>query len=234
MRRSLLVTASLLLAALGTALVWLYVQGADNRATSQSEVVTVYKVGRNVAQGTTIRAADLLPARVAASEVGDKVVDPGVAAGKTATTLIPAGTILQTGMFSEGQVGPVTDGNVGVSVTITDPHRVPALLQPNQEVAVYVVPNNGGGNTASLVVARARVSAVGAATSTPQAAQQQGGANGAAAAPAQIVTFDVEPADGVRIASIELRGQPLLMVLGKGARPAPSVSASAVAGASSR
>jgi pilus assembly protein CpaB len=31
-RRTLLLIASILVAALGTALIWLYVQGADNRA----------------------------------------------------------------------------------------------------------------------------------------------------------------------------------------------------------
>ena len=41
-RRTLLLIASILVAALGTALIWLYVQGADSRAeatTTQVEVV---------------------------------------------------------------------------------------------------------------------------------------------------------------------------------------------------
>ena len=50
-RRTLLLIASILVAALGTALIWLYVQGADTRAVSGETEVPVYVATRNVSMG---------------------------------------------------------------------------------------------------------------------------------------------------------------------------------------
>ena len=47
-RRTLLIIASILLAALGTALIWLYVQGAENRAQQNPELVPALFLTQNV------------------------------------------------------------------------------------------------------------------------------------------------------------------------------------------
>ena len=50
-RRTLLIIASILLAALGTALIWLYVQGAENRAQQNADLVPALFLTQNVPAG---------------------------------------------------------------------------------------------------------------------------------------------------------------------------------------
>ncbi len=226
MRRNLLLVVAVLLAALGTSLVWLYVQGAENRAASGMALVTVYRASATVEPGQAASAVGATPARIPASEARNLVTRPEQIAGVTATRVF-ADQYLVPQMFTTQAPRPVREGNVAVSVSIDDPRRVPALLQPGQQVAIYaVVP----GSSLRLVVREARVTAVGSAATgagaqPPAAAGGTAGTGGTAAtggtgqAAAQIVTFEVSPDIGVAIAGIEAEGeQPLLMLLGERAQ----------------
>ncbi|MGZ4613545.1 MAG: Flp pilus assembly protein CpaB, partial [Kineosporiaceae bacterium] len=63
-RRSLLLIAAALCAALGTVLVWLYVQGADTRAAAGADLVEVEVTTGDVPADTPAEAVSVRTARV--------------------------------------------------------------------------------------------------------------------------------------------------------------------------
>jgi pilus assembly protein CpaB len=209
-RRTLLLIASILVAALGTSLVWLYVQGAESRAQQGQALVRVLTLTREAAAGTA--AEDLagvvtpkdVPVDVAAGAVtslqqvrGQQLLDPAV-----------KGQLLLTSMFNATPRSGVQDGKAFVSISIADPDRAPALLKAGNEVAVYV---RGRGTTASteLVVDRVKVLTLGSATQA---------APGGQSVPVTIVGFDVTPEQGANIIAIPSLGTPVLEILGAGTK----------------
>jgi hypothetical protein len=93
-----------------------------------------------------------------------------------------------------------------VSITISDPNRVPAQIQPGQQVAVYAL----GRGAPRLVVGSITLASVGSRTTTQTS---QG-----TVAPI-IVAFDADPVQAVDLLAIEPNGeQPALYILGSNTR----------------
>jgi pilus assembly protein CpaB len=135
-RRTLLIIASILLAALGTALIWLYVQGAENRAQQNAELVPALFLTANVPAGQS-----------PANAVKEQAVPPAVAANavtsrqelgnQTLQVTGVAGQVLLKTMLSSSQTSAARFPAGGAaSVTINDPNRVPADLKPGDTVDV--------------------------------------------------------------------------------------------------
>ena len=203
-RRTLLLIASILVAALGTALIWLYVQGADSRAQDGQALVTVYQLSGAVPAGTS--AQEVLgrstPRKVPVALVTGVVTAPQQIQGKVLTYQGVQGQILSPGMFSDAAASGAGQRGAAVAITITDPHRVPALLKPGDRVAVYSIE----ARSVRLVDKNARVATIGSST--------QPGRNGQPAVPVTIVGFDAEPQEALDLLAIETRGQPALVLLG--------------------
>src|SRR5438045_429961 len=91
--------ASILLAALGTALIWLYVQGAENRAQQNAQLVPALFLTQNVAAGQSPSTA------VTVKEVPPNVASGAVTSGQelgnqTLKVQGLAGQVLLTSMLS--------------------------------------------------------------------------------------------------------------------------------------
>src|SRR3954452_17818536 len=141
-RRTLLLIASILVAALGTALIWLYVQGADSRAQQGAELVAVLFLAQNAEAGSD--AASLPYTR---KEVSADVAAGAVPAGTQLTgqrLTIPAKTnqILLTTMLGATEKSRFPNGGAA-SITISDPNRVPADLRIGDYVDVYAYGGRG-------------------------------------------------------------------------------------------
>jgi pilus assembly protein CpaB len=187
-RRTLLIIASILLAALGTALIWLYVQGAENRAQQNAELVPALFLTQNVAAGQSPRAA------VVVKEVPPSVASGAVTTGQelgTQTLKVPglAGQVLLKSMLSSSGVtaGRFPAGGA-VSLTINDPNRVPADLQAGDTVDIVRLGKDG----ASVVLSDIRVRTVG--PNHEQTAAGTTTANGTGGIPPTIVGLDIRDA----------------------------------------
>jgi pilus assembly protein CpaB len=209
-RRTLLLLASILVAALGTTLVWLYVQGVQEREIRGQNLVPVLFTTGTVAAGTP---ADKVPVvskgvPVAVGETALRSLEV-VRGQRLANDAVP-GQMLLPAMFTPGAATGIPRQRAAVSITISDPHRVPALLKPGDEVAVYALVGraNAGGDALTLVNRRARVMTIGSSTAP--------GANGQGAVPVTIVGFDVTAREGKDLLRIESYGQPVLELLGEG------------------
>jgi pilus assembly protein CpaB len=205
-RRTLLLIASILVAALGTSLLWLYVQGADARAQQSTELVPALFLTAPETAGTPATRLHVVTKRVPANVGGLSSLQP-VATQQLKDAAV-AGQVLLPGMFSTGPASSVPAQQVYVSITISDPHRTPALLKVGDTVAVYALAQQGSRSGAFVVANGIKVQTIGSST--------QPGSN-RAQVPVTIVGFSVTPDVAYQLVRIETYGQPELAILGPGA-----------------
>jgi pilus assembly protein CpaB len=150
-RRTLLLIASILVAALGTALIWLYVQGADTRAIAGEDQVPVYVATQAVAAGHAVTPQIATVKQFPQSVVtGLEVVRNTSQITGFARTEITPGLPLLTTQFSGEQTEPAPavalgPDEVAMQVTLPDPQRLAGLLQPGSRIRVYAPMRNGSG-----------------------------------------------------------------------------------------
>ncbi|MGZ4613019.1 MAG: Flp pilus assembly protein CpaB [Kineosporiaceae bacterium] len=215
-RRTLLLIASILVAALGTALVWLYVQGADARAQEGQAFVTAYFLNQDMAPGASPEAVFGAASRkdVPANVAATAVTSPQQVNGKVLRDAAGPGQMLVASMFGTSTSSGAQPGRGIITISISDPHRVPAQLKPGAHVAVYALGGKGN-DTLKLVNPDITVVSIGSSMQTPSGGTSQ--------VPVTIVGFDADPKQAVQLAEIEASGASAqLYLLGpntKGAEP---------------
>jgi len=205
-RRTLLLIASILVAALGTALIWLYVQGADNRAASGTAQVQVLVAASSVKAGQPASQAQpqqrLMPQTLVSGLGGTLLTDPAQIKGFTRTDVV-AGLPLLQGQFSGEALAaaPLLEGlppdRVAMQVTLPDPQRLVGLLQPGSKIRVYAGlqdKNDEKKKYAAVLFNSVTVLQAGVPTTAPAAAASAGSSGGttnagAANVPQAIVTL---------------------------------------------
>lgn len=144
-RRSILLIVAVVIAALGATMIFLYVQGIDNRAEASQEPVQVLAATEKIEAGETIEAAtdagklDLI-----------SVPKEDVVPGALTTTEALAGQIALAPIYPQEQIltakfGAVgtqqtinfPDGSMAVSVNLSDPSRVAGFVTPGSKVAIF-------------------------------------------------------------------------------------------------
>jgi pilus assembly protein CpaB len=179
-RRTLLLIAAVIVAAVGTGLVFVYVHGVNDRAIADQSPQKVLVAKSTIAAGTT--AADA--AKSGALELVDvakKQVAPGalsdIAPISTQVALAPVfqGQQIVSQMFgAQGSTSalPIPKDDIAISVQLNDPARVAGFVEPGGNVAIFVTMNpQSGANTTvqtRMLLPRATVIAVGPTTTTSQ------------------------------------------------------------------
>src|SRR3954451_764607 len=211
-RRTLLLIASILVAALGTALIWLYVQGATNRAQEAANLVSVLFLAKDAQEGTDAGSLALVSKQVSAAAAQGAGANQGGLSGLKLNTAAVSGQILLKSMLGNQNARFPQGG--AVALAITDPNRVPADLQPGDVVDVYAY----GGRLSGLtrVVTKVRVRTLGPAHGTGSAA----GSTSGTVAPT-IVGFDVSRADAEKLYGIVAAGQQAALYDTGAGPPAP-------------
>lgn len=175
-RRKILLMVAALVAALGTLLVFLYVQGAEGRARDKFESVEVLRAVQQIEPGESFDAAQQAGKfqlqQVPADQVLPNAQDElGTLSGSVATTTIyPGEQIISNKWGGEANVTStvlaIPKGQVAISVNLTDPARVAGFVSPGSEVAIML--NGTDPNTQSpytrLLLERIKVLGVGTTT----------------------------------------------------------------------
>ncbi len=173
-RRRLLLILAVFVAVIGTALVFLYVKGANGRAQDSVASTPVLVATQNIAAGATyddslaagtITTKDISQTVVTAN--AGAVVDPAQLKGKVVAVPILAGQVIVASQFGTS-VAPgaapttlaIPKGMIAISVNLTDPDRVAGNIQNGSEVAIFVT------GQLSALPAGAGGAAAGAAQST--------------------------------------------------------------------
>ena len=151
-------------AIIGTALVFLYVRGADNRAQSQFASVSVLRATQNIAAGETYDEA-VTAGKIASASVPQNQLNQGYQTsitalkGKIAAVPIFAGQQIISGQFGNTVVStstnlPIPKGMIAISVQLSDPDRVAGNVYPGSRVAVFATglggPEHKGGSGAAV------------------------------------------------------------------------------------
>jgi pilus assembly protein CpaB len=154
-RRTLLLIASILIAAVGTALIGLYVRGADNRAQQTEGMVSALVATQTITAGTNLETA-VQSMRVAS--VPGRMAETGAyrnpnafvniqkaLKNKVVIDKIEAEQVVLASMFGDAGEAANTEikNGFGVSVELTDPGRAAGLLAPGSHVKIYLIPTNG-------------------------------------------------------------------------------------------
>jgi len=181
-RRTLLLIAALVVAALGTALVFIYVNGAQQRANQDATLVKVLVASQDVAAGTTAADASAAGAfeekEVTTSSQADGAIsDITAISDEVALAPIFTGQQIQLQMF--GSVAntsalSVPKGRDAISVQLGDPNRVAGFVEPGSEVVVFWTSVNG--TITRVLLPKATVIGVGASTVTTQTTTTDAGA----------------------------------------------------------
>ena len=147
-RRRLLLILAVFVAVIGTALVFLYVQGADKRAKDQYDSVSVLKATQDIPAGTkyddALAAGTIAMSSAPKNEVGTTAVTTtDTLKGKIVSVPIFAGQQIITTQFgdtvqSTSSPLPIPPGKFAISVNLTDPDRVAGNIQNGSEVAIFV------------------------------------------------------------------------------------------------
>ncbi len=214
-RRTLLLIASILTAALGTALIWLYVQGADTRAQASADLVPALFLTGDLKAGQPVGAAVVVkrvPPDVAAGAHTDVALVQGLKLSADAR----AGQVLLKNMLSaDATGGPRFPKGGAVALTFSQPNLVPADLRVDDTVDVLAFAADGKVET---VVKDIKVRTIGtnvaSGSTAPAPAAPNGAANGAGQAPIAgggialtVVGFDATPEQAELLYGILAKGQ---------------------------
>ena len=172
-RRKVLLIVAVVIAALGTMLVFLYVKGADNRAAQKFHAVRVLRAVKPIAAGETVAAAQaagkIQMGNVSESQrLPDALSDLSTINSEVALTQIYPGEQIIASRFgatSNGTTLTIPKTKMAISVNLTDPARVAGFVNPGDNVAVFY---NGtavdGQPTTRLLLPRVQVIGVGTTT----------------------------------------------------------------------
>ncbi|CAN5615011.1 hypothetical protein BH11ACT8_BH11ACT8_06550 [soil metagenome] len=181
-RRKVLLVVAVVVAALGAGLVFVYAQGAENRAAdkfaTQKVIVALQDITAGESAADAAKNGKLLSRDVPTSEVLPGATNDGsVFADEVALTTIYAGEQLITQKF--GSAGDVVgaptliypEGYLAIQVALDDFRRVGSFTRPGTHVAIFVstppdtgtsgdpnsIGNGGTGQTAPNAVPRSAV-----------------------------------------------------------------------------
>lgn len=227
-RRTVLLIAALVVAALGTVLIFVYVKNADDRAQADAAPVDVLVATQGVAAGTT--AADAsnagafeikeVPTSAAAEGA---LTDISIISDQVALAPIFPGQQILAQMF--GAPGSETGLNVpneklAISVQLGDPERVAGFVAPGSEVAIFatVAATGTDGESTQVLLPKLEVIGVGATSLSTQTVTTDTGEQISEEIPRTILTLAVDQKEAQKVINAQSAGSLYFGLLGDGAK----------------
>jgi pilus assembly protein CpaB len=144
MRRTLLAITAVLLATIGTTLLYIYVTTADSRARAGVKTVRVLVAQVDLEPGTPVASVRAVPQEMPAfGSIPHALSELGPVQGKVLTVRVIAGQQLSSRLFGAAVSGGLTPGNRAVAVQIGEAERVASLLKAGSEVDVFRLDQSG-------------------------------------------------------------------------------------------
>lgn len=223
-RRTILLVAALVVAALGTTLVFIYVNGINNRALADQKPVKVLFAKTAIQSGTSAAEAEKAGAfeqrEVAANSVATGAIsDIAPIQGLVALApIFPGEQILQAKFGQPGATSglPIPGDKLAISLQLNDPARVAGFVQPGSNVAIFVTmaPSAGtaqagqpGQEFTRILLPRVQVIAVGPTTvTTTTSTNTRTGQVNTEQLPRAIMTLALSQADAQRVIYAQSKG----------------------------
>jgi len=191
-RRSVLLLVAVLIALVGTAMIVLYVQGIDERATEGQELVEVLTATEVIEAGESVVAAQEAGKFEQSQVRREDMVDGALSSTTSIDELVATGTVFPGEQIIAKRFGTMGNANtllipedkLAVSVELTDPARVAGFVNPGSEVAIFVSANpvrttpDGQEQTlpayTGLLLAKVQVIGVGATSVSARTTDEEG------------------------------------------------------------
>ena len=209
-RRRILLVAAVVVAALGTALVFLYVRGADTRAAEQYDTVPVLRATAAIQPGETIESAAAngklaLQAVPRAQLLPDyQTTIDGLKNQVALTTVYPGEQIISDKFGGEAEADSplqIPKGQLAISVNLTDPARVAGFVNPGSQVAIFLngTDDLSGKPFTRMLLDRVTVLGVGSTTPVSTTTTDPAGQQTTEQLPRTLLTLAVDQNDAQRV-----------------------------------
>jgi pilus assembly protein CpaB len=214
-RRTMLLVAAFVVAALGTTLVFLYVNGVNDRALADQKTEGVLVATKQIGAGTTGAAAEEAASwelrRVVKASIADNALaDASTIQDKVALApIFPGEQILSTKFGASANTSSlvIPAEKIAVSVPVAPEQALGNFIVPGTKVAVFITENLPSGPHTELLMPEVEVIAVGDRTLT----------SGAEAATSSLITFAVTQQEAEKLVSNSQSGTLQLALAGRGA-----------------
>jgi pilus assembly protein CpaB len=241
-RKSITLIAAVIVAALGAALVFFYVQGVDDRAQADAEPVQVLTAVAQVETGETVADAQAA-GKLELAEIPGAAVLPGALTDtesiKDSVALAPVyeGEQIIASRFGTSTVSAsritIPDKEMAISIQLGDPQRVAGFVSPGSKVAIFATlggacgTGGSGGATVQtgvrLLMPEVTVIGVGqTGTAATTTTTDPTGAEVVEAIPTTILTLALDQADSERMILASTTTCLTLALLTDKSRVAPS------------
>jgi len=216
-RRRIFLVVAVVVALMGTALVFLYVRGADQRAESRFDTVEVLRVTQAIDAGESIDDA-AAAGKIAMQPVMRDYLQSGfqtsldALSGQFATTQIYPGEQVVADKFSATvEVEPdlsIPKGKIAVSVDLTDPARVSGFVNPGTKVTIFYtgVPEGGTG-LSRMLLKEVVVIGVGSTSSTQTTTTTAEGEQTTEQLPKTLMTIAVDKEEAEKVLYGQANGE---------------------------
>lgn len=204
-RRTVILIVALVIALVGAAMVYLYVKGADDRAQAEQEPVEVLKAvaqiepGESLSQAQAAGKLELLP--VPREQLLEGVMDSVGESGSLVALarVFPNEQITTSKFGAPGEQDQLTldEGQIAISLTLSDTGRVAGFVSPGSEVAIFA---NSAGLSSRLLLPKVKVIAVGQTTvTTSTTTTETGEQTTTEALPRTLITVGVDQQEAQKI-----------------------------------
>jgi pilus assembly protein CpaB len=209
-RRRILLVVAVLVAALGSALVFLYTKGADTRAEKKFDTVEVLQATAIINPGEKIEDAQAAGKLALQSVSQDSLLDgyqtttDSLAGTVSLGTIYPGEQIISAKWGTSAAVQSslqIPDQNMAASVNLTDPARVAGFVNPGSQVAVFWTgadPTSGQTMT-KVLLTRVTVLGVGSTTPVSTTTTDQSGASTTEQLPRTLLTLSLTQAQTQKV-----------------------------------
>lgn len=220
-RRRILLIAAAVVAALGAVLVFVYARGSDSRAEKRFETVEVLRATIQIEPGESIADA-VANDKLALQPVAQDQLLPTAQTTTDALTGMVALTTIYPGeqIIPEkfGEIAAPTDsglqipdGQLAISVNLTDPARVAGFVNPGAEVAIFLNGSNIATGQAFTRILLTRVTVLGVGSPTPVSTTttttDETGAQITEQLPRTLLTFAVNQKQAERVLFAQTSGE---------------------------
>ena len=225
-RRSVLLLVAALIALAGTAMIVLYVQGIDARATKDQELVEVLVATETIEIGETVAAAQDA-GKIDKAEVRRiDLVDGSLSSTTSVADDVAIGTIYpgeqllakKFGTLGDTQSLVIPDDQMAVSIELTDYERVAGFVNPGNEVAVFATTLNAVAlqpddtekklsTYTRILLTRNLVLGVGTTSVTSRTTQEEDGATATEEVARTILTIAVTQEQAEKLIQADLTGE---------------------------
>ena len=238
-RRRILLVVAVVVALAGTAMVYLYVRGADARANDRFETTNALVAVAPIEAGESIDDA-ATNGKLALQPVPQDYLLPNyqtsvtdLTGSKATVAILPGEQIVSDKFSAEGGATPsgltIPKGMLAISVSLTDTGRVAGFVNPGTEVAIFL---NGadpasGQNFTRLLLENVQVIAVGSTTTTQTTTTTAEGVETTEQLPRTLMTLALTQADAEKVLLSQQTGELAFAVLTEDSKvnPGPGVSA---------